>query len=222
MRRDRLFKTTLQARASCSPVNVPFVEKEPLFGLGKIDVDIFVDAADDEEFVVIADGLGSEELFWLLERAFHAFDLSNLGVESEAVRDPTVVSSKDQDLRIIECEATNSISGRPVVLAVDKNDWLPLLLIQITIPVESLNSVERLFVLRVTSSNNIKMAAIKDTNRVVVSRLGKLSNLGPFVFGNFIYFAFLCCLVWVFRANSEQEILGSILKSLVKMGKLVS
>ena len=81
-----------------SPVNVPFVEEEPLFGLWQVDVHVLVDAANDEDLVVVAHRLRSEELLWLFQAALHALDLAHLCVQREAVADPAVVSAEDQDL----------------------------------------------------------------------------------------------------------------------------
>ena len=63
-----------------SPVNVPFVEEEPFLGLGAVDMYVLIDAANDEEFVIVADWLSSVELLRLLKRAIHALDLANFRV----------------------------------------------------------------------------------------------------------------------------------------------
>ena len=118
-----------------SPVNVPLVEEEPFLGLGQVYVYVLVDAADHEYLVIVAHWLGPEELFRLLERAFHALDLTNLRVQREAVRNPAVVSAEDQNLRVIEWEATHRVAGRPVVFTVDEYDRLPPLLFQIAITI---------------------------------------------------------------------------------------
>ena len=88
----------LSERWNCSPADVPFVKEEPLFGLREIDMHILVNAADDENFLIVPYWLTSVEFFWLFKRAFHAFNLSILGVEHEAVTNPSIVSSKDHDL----------------------------------------------------------------------------------------------------------------------------
>ena len=72
---------------------------------------VLVQAAHDEDFVVVAHWLGPEEFLRLLERAFHPFDLTALGVEREAVRNPSIISSKNQDLLIVKSKATHGISG---------------------------------------------------------------------------------------------------------------
>ena len=62
---------------------------------------VLVQAAHDEDFVVVAHWLGPEEFLRLFERAFHPFDLTALRVKVKAVRDPSVVSSKYQDLLVV-------------------------------------------------------------------------------------------------------------------------
>ena len=71
---------------------------------------VLVKTAHDEDFVVVAHWLGPEKLLWLFERALHPFDLAALGVEREAVRDPSIVSAKDQDLLVVEGKATHGVA----------------------------------------------------------------------------------------------------------------
>ena len=63
-----------------SPVDVPLIEKEPLLGLREVDVNVLVDAADDEHFVIVANGLRAEELLRLPERAFLANDFPDFSI----------------------------------------------------------------------------------------------------------------------------------------------
>jgi len=127
-------------------------------------MNVLVDTADNENFVVVANWLSSEKLFRLLKGALHSFDLTNLGVESEAVRNPAVVASEDKNLRVIEREAAHGVSGRPIVLTVDKDNWLPLLLVKVAVSVQTLNAIKGLFILRVATSNNIEVSPIENTN----------------------------------------------------------
>ena len=55
-----------------------------------------------------------------------------------------------------------------------------------------------------------------------VTRLTELRDLSPLVFGNFIHLTLLGCLIWVLRADGEEEVLCAILESLMQVGKLVS
>ncbi len=64
-------------------------------------MDVFIDAADHEDLLVVPDWLASIELLGFFQRAIHPVNLSILGVKQEAVRDPTIVSAKDHDLRVI-------------------------------------------------------------------------------------------------------------------------
>ena len=130
---------------------------------------VLIDAADAEDFVVVSDGLRAEELLWLLQAALHALDLAHLCVQSEAVGDPAVIATKDKNLLVVQRETTHRVPGRPIVLTVDEDDGLPLLLVKITVAVQTLNAIQGLLVLRVTTADNVKEAAIKNANRVEMS-----------------------------------------------------
>ena len=73
-------------------------------------MDVLIDAADDENFVVVADRLRAEELLWLLEGALHAFDLAHFCVQGEAVGDPTVVAAENQDFGVVQGEAAHGVA----------------------------------------------------------------------------------------------------------------
>ena len=83
--------------ASNSPVHVPLVQKEPLFGFWQVNVHIFVDASHNEHLVIVAHWLGAEKFFWLFQRAIHSLNLAHFRVQREAVANPTVVASENQD-----------------------------------------------------------------------------------------------------------------------------
>ena len=183
---------------------------------------ILVNAANTKDLVVVSDGLCAEELLWLFQAALHALNLTHLRVQREAVRDPAIVTAKDQYLRIVEREAAHSVSRRPVVLPIDEDHRLPLLLVQIAIAVQSFNAVEGLFVLRVTPTNHVEEAPIEHANRVEVPAGIHLSDLGPLVLRNFVHFALLGGLVGVLRPRRKEEVLRSILESLMQVGKLVA
>ena len=183
---------------------------------------ILVNAANTKDLVVVSDGLCAEELLWLFQAALHALNLTHLRVQREAVRDPAIVTAKDQYLRIVEREAAQSVSRRPVVLPIDEDHRLPLLLVQIAIAVQSFNAVEGLFVLRVTPTNHVEEAPIEHANRVEVPAGIHLSDLGPLVLRNFVHFALLGGLVGVLRPRRKEEVLRSILESLMQVGKLVA
>lgn len=82
-----------------SPLDVPLLEQEPLLGLDAEDMQVLVEAPDDKYLLVVAHGLGAEELLRLLEAALvHPQDHVGLRVEVEAVADPAVIAAEDQDL----------------------------------------------------------------------------------------------------------------------------
>ena len=71
------------------------------------------------------------------------------------------------------------------------------MLFEVAIAVKALYTIKRLFVLRVSTSNNIQITTVKNADGVKVSGLCHLSNLCPSVFGDFVNFAFLSRLVRV-------------------------
>ena len=96
---------------------------------------VLVDASHNEDFIIVAYRLSPKELLWLLKTALHAFNLANLGVEREAVADPAIISTKDQNLRVVEREAAHSVASRPIVLSIDVDDRLPLLLLKVSVTI---------------------------------------------------------------------------------------
>ena len=183
---------------------------------------VLVNAANTKDLVVVSDGLRAEELLWLFQAALHALNLTHLRVQREAVRDPAVVTAKDQYLRIVQREAAHSVARRPIVLPIDEDHRLPLLLVQIAIAVQSFNAVKGLFVLRVTPSNHVQESPIEHANGVEVPTRVHLSDLGPLVLRDFVHFALLGGLVGVLRPRRKEEVLRSILESLMQVGKLVT
>lgn len=132
-------------------------------------MDIFINTADDKYFLVVFDRLGTEEFLWLLERAFVAFDFIRLRVKGEAVGDPTIVTSKNEDFFVIEREAAHCVACTPVIFTIRILDLIPLVLEKVSGTIEPLNRFERLLVLGVSAANYIDKAIFKDTNRMVVA-----------------------------------------------------
>lgn len=88
---------------------------------------IFIQIPQHEHLIVILNWLAPEELLGLLESAILLVDLVGLGIEGEAVWDPAVVTTEDQDLGVVKGEAAEGVSRGPVHLLVDDLDHLPLL-----------------------------------------------------------------------------------------------
>ena len=63
---------------------------------------ILVQVAEDEDFVIVADGLALKEFLRLLQGRFMLVNFIGLSVEDEAVGDPAVVTAEDQDFRVID------------------------------------------------------------------------------------------------------------------------
>ena len=96
------------------------------------DMDILIKATGDENFFIIFHWLGSEKLFWLLQRTFiHSMNFICLNVEIEAIGYPSIVSTEDKNLGIIESKRTEGVSWRPHVVLVHVLKLLPLLLTEV-------------------------------------------------------------------------------------------
>lgn len=90
---------------------------------------IFVKVPENENFIVVADGLALKELLRLLQGCLMLVNLVGLGVEHEAVGDPAVVTAEDQDFRVIdEGEAAQGVSRGPLLVLVYKWHNLPFLI----------------------------------------------------------------------------------------------
>ena len=93
----------------------------------------------------------------------------------------------------------------------------PFLLFKVAKSIKTLNSVERLLVLRVPAANDVEEAVVKNTYGMVVPRLVEFSNLGPLVLRHIVDLALLGSVIWVFVANSKEEVFSLIFHTLVKM-----
>ena len=114
-----------------SPVDVPFVKHEPFLCLEREDVHILVQVAEDEDFVIVADGLALKEFFWLLQGRFMLVNFIGLSVEDEAVGDPAVVTAEDQDFGVIDQrEAAQGVTCGPLLVLVYQRYNLPFLIFE--------------------------------------------------------------------------------------------
>lgn len=93
----RLNNWNLTFSINFSPVDVPLIEDKPLASLDAEHMDILVQASQGKHLVVVPHWLCSEELFWLFKRALHFLNLVVLSREDKAIRDPTVIASKNHD-----------------------------------------------------------------------------------------------------------------------------
>ena len=185
-------------------------------------MDVSVEAANHENFIVVFDWVAVEEIFRLAEGALNSLDLSGLGIELETVRNPSVVSTKDKDFWIVQSEAAHGVSRWPLAVLIDDLKHLPFLFIQVKQAIQSLNTIQWRLRQRVTSSNDVQKSGLNDANRMVMSALIQLANLSPFVFRNVVNFTLLGSLIWVFGTNSEHKVFGLVFKPLVKVGQLVA
>ena len=162
---------------------------------------ILVDASNRENLFIVSDRLTSVEFLRLLQRAFCALYLSALSIQHEAVTDPSIVTAKDQDLRIIQRETSHSIPWRPIIVPIHEADGLPSLLIQLLEPIQSLNRLQWLLIHGVPSANHIQVATVQYADRVVMAWLAKIGNLKPLVLGDLIHLALFGHFVGVLGAN---------------------
>ena len=86
-----------------SPIYIPFFQEEPFLCFDAEYMQVLVEAPHHEYLLVVSHRLRPEELLWLLERALaHPLNLASFGVEIEAVTDPSIVSSKNQNFTVVE------------------------------------------------------------------------------------------------------------------------
>ena len=183
---------------------------------------ILVDTSHCEYLFIVSDRLTSVEFLGLFQGAFSALNLTALGIQDKAVTDPSIVASKDQDLRIIQWETSHRIPWRPVVVSIHEAHGLPSLLVELLEPIQSFNRLQWLLIHGVPPANDIQVATVKNTDRMVMSWLSQVGNLEPLVLGNLIDFALLGHLVRVLGAHGIEEVLGLILESLVQVGQLMA
>ena len=205
-----------------SPVDIPFVKQEPLLALRLVYMNIFVEAANNEDLVVVADGLWSEELFRFLERAFHTFDLTALRVQGEAIWNPSVVTTEDEDFRVVEWKTAHGVSCWPEVVLVDDLNRFPLLLFKITKSIKALDRVKWRFVLRVSTTNHIKVAIVQDADRVVMSGRVQFTDFGPLVLCHIVDFTFFRSVIWIFGTDCEKIVFCLVLHPFVKVSELMA
>lgn len=121
---------------------------------------VLVDATDNKDLFVVLDGLGTEKLLGLLERAFTPLHFVLLDVECVAITDPAIVSAEDKDLFIVESEAAYRVACAPVVLTVGELDGFPASLEEVAARIETLNAIEGLLILGVTAANAVDIAVL--------------------------------------------------------------
>jgi hypothetical protein len=72
---------------------------------------VFVQASHHEDLFVVSHRLRSKELFWLLQGALSkSLNLVRFNIEIEAVGNPPIVSTENQNFRIIQSERSESVS----------------------------------------------------------------------------------------------------------------
>lgn len=201
-----------------SPIYIPFFKEEPFLCFDAEHMQVLVEAAYHEYLFVVSNWLWPEELLWLLERAFaHSLNLARLGVEVEAVTDPSVVSSENQDFAVVQSEWTESVSGAPHVVFVHVLKTLPLLLVKVQETIKSFDWFKRCFVHAVSSTNHVNISTVEHSHSVVVAWLLQVANFCPLVLWNVIHFALFGCLIWVLWAYGVNEIFSLELKFPVKV-----
>lgn len=83
---------------------------------------VLVQTSYNKDLIVVVDWVGSKEFLWLFQGAILSLHLICLGVEAEAVADPALVTTENQNFVVAVREASNGISCRPGVILVDDVD----------------------------------------------------------------------------------------------------
>lgn len=116
---------------------------------------ILVQTPNHKHLVVVVHRVRSKEFLWLFKRTVLALDLVRLRVEAEAVRDPALVPSKDQNFAVAQRKAADSVTWSPLGVFVDKVQLLEFLFVQIGIAIQPLESVKWGLSLTVSTRHNI-------------------------------------------------------------------
>ena len=180
---------------------------------------ILIQAPHHEHLVVIVHRLSSKEFLRLLQAALLPLNLILLRIIHIAVRDPTLIPTKYQQLRIWECKRAYSIPRWPLIILICNFKQLPLLLL--TIGVQPLNRIQRCLCHRISAPYHIQVSRLKHWDRVIVSTLMQLTNLSPLILGYIIYLTSLGCVVGVLTPNCIDQICRLKFKSTMQVGNLM-
>jgi hypothetical protein len=99
---------------------------------------------------------------------------------------------------------------------------LPLLFIKVEETVKTFDGFKRCFVHRITSSYNVEIPTVKNSNGVVMSWLFQITNFCPLIFRYIINFALFTGLIRVLATDGIDKIFGFKFKFSMKMGQLVA
>jgi hypothetical protein len=88
--------------SNISPLNIPFFKKEPSFSFNAKNMYIFIQTSNNKNLLIVLYRLGSKELFRFLQRAvLHSQNHIRFSVEIETITNPTIISTENQNFRII-------------------------------------------------------------------------------------------------------------------------
>ena len=183
---------------------------------------ILVQTPDHKHLVVVVNRVCSKELLWLLQRTVLPLDLIRFRVKAEAVWYPSLVTSKHQDLAVTQREAANRVAGCPLSILVYQVELLEFLLIQISVTIQFLESVQQRLSLTVPTSHHIQVPWINNAHRVEVTTVVHLTNFKPLILSDIVDFSLAWCVIRVLTSNCIDVVLGLVFKSSVEMGELVT
>lgn len=130
---------------------------------------VLVEEAEAEDLIIVLNGLASEELLWLLERAVQLLDFIRVLREYEAVGDPAVVTAEDYNFRVVQAKTAQRVPRGPQSVFIDELYLFPFLLLNSFETIESLNSVEGVLSQAVSAGNHIDVPPFQHGHGVVVS-----------------------------------------------------
>ena len=100
--------------------------------------------------------------------------------------------------------------------------WFPLLLIKCLVSIKSLDGLQGCLIHAISSTDHINVSGFNYGHSMVMPRLLKVTNFCPFILWNIIHFAFLWCVIWIFRTYSVNEIFRLVIKFSVEMSELMT
>ena len=122
---------------------------------------VMVQGSDNKDLVVVLHRLRSVKLLRFLQSALQLSDFVIVfRMQNVTVRNPTIISSKNDDFTVIHSKRPESISRTPRPILVDQLDGLPSLRLDGLEPVQPFHCVQCRLSERVSSSRHVDVSAI--------------------------------------------------------------
>lgn len=179
---------------------------------------IFVQTANNKDLFVVLDRLGPKELFWLLQATLvHSQDHVAFSVEIETIADPTIVTAKNQNFRIVQSKRSKCVPWWPRIVFIYNRNRFPLLFVKVSITVKSFNRLKRRLIHWIAPTDDVYVATVMDRDCVVVPWLSQIANLKPLVLRDIVNFALFRCFVGVFRTNCINKVFCLVVELAVQV-----